>query len=40
MVERHRRRERAGHTKKETLRESHDTFSLDPNSRYLKWKSG
>ena len=28
------------HTKMETLRENHALFSLDPNTRYLKWKHG
>ena len=30
----------SGHTKKDTLREQVSLFSLDPNSRYVKWKTG
>lgn len=30
----------SAHTKMETLRENHALFSLDPNTRYLKWKHG
>lgn len=30
----------SAHTKKKTLRDEVDKFTLDPNSRYLKWKTG
>mmetsp|Transcript_28477 Transcript_28477/g.85348 ORF Transcript_28477/g.85348 Transcript_28477/m.85348 type:complete len:1216 (-) Transcript_28477:1615-5262(-) len=30
----------SGHTKKEVLREGFRSYSLHPNSRYLKWKTG
>ena len=30
----------SGHTKKETLREDFRSYNMDPNTRYMKWKSG